>query len=610
MLSCIGGLKLPFSRKVVQHRLPDEPNWSNREIESLKNSINELLSIGAISECDSCDGQFVSKIFLVPKPDGSMRLILNLKQLNTFIEATHFKLEDKSTVMRLLQKGYFMTKLDLKNAYYLVPIHESHRKFLRFQFLGKLFQFNCLCFGLNIAPFVFTKIIKPIVTLLRSKGFLLVAYLDDFLLLGKSKKQCLDNVCSTISLMERLGFVINYRKSCLFPSTKIEYLGLIFDSETLTVGVPLSKQDRIDTLLSAFLHRSSSSIRFFAHLIGVLVSVCPATPYGLSHTKLLERIKYLALLKSGGNFDSQMYIPHSVKNDLLWWRKNIKNSRAPIRNYSFVRTIFTDASLSGWGAVCGMQKTSGNWNPFEKGLHINELELLAVLFGLKCFTKDLSDCEILLRVDNTTAIAYINRMGGIQFPKLNAIAQKIWGWCEKQKIWVYASYIKSSDNILADRESRKLPCETEWSLSANAFSIIKSTFGTPDIDLFANRCNKKCKNFISWLPDPDAVTVDAFTLSWKPFFFYAFPPFILILKVIRKIITDEAEGILVVPFWPSQPWYPLFSNLLVTEPVVLQPDINLLSLPNRSHPLWRTLSLVAGRLSGKPSRQKGYRPIL
>lgn len=235
----------------------------------------------------------------------------------------------------------------------------------------------------------------------------------------------------------------------------------------------------------------------------------------------------------------------------------------------------------------------------KKTLHINSLELLAIFFGLKCFASHLLNCEILLRVDNMTAISYVNRMGGVQFPDLTATARSIWQWCEHRNIWIFASYIKSSENAEADKESRNLPGETKWSFSNRAFQSIVTKLGKPNIDLFASRCNRKCFRFASWGPDPEAFAIDAFTLDWSVFSFYAFPPFILISRVLQKIIYDQAEGTLVVPFWPSQPWYPLFCSLLTTDPVYLLPEDNLLSLPNRSHPLRHSFTLVAGRLSGK-----------
>jgi len=153
---------------------------------------------------------------------------------------------------------------------------------------------------------------------------------------------------------------------------------------------------------------------------------------------------------------------------------------------------------------------------------------------------------------------------------------------------------------VADAESRSLAFETEYELSSAAFARISRTFGAPEFDLFASRLNSKCPRFCSWKPDPDAECVDAFTISWSGFFFYAFPPFCLILRVLQKIETDQATGILVVPNWPTQPWFPRFHALLASPSITLSVNKFLLvSVDRQPHPLHRSLSLVAGILSGR-----------
>lgn len=203
--------------------------------------------------------------------------------------------------------------------------------------------------------------------------------------------------------------------------------------------------------------------------------------------------------------------------------------------------------MNGWGASWGERRTHGWWSESEKSLHINALELKAAFNGLRCFAADLQDCDILLRIDNTTAIAYINKFGSIQFPHLSEISRQIWLWCEARNIFLFVSYISSLDNAVADAESRRADPDTEWSLSEPAFRRIARLFGPSDIDLFASSINNKCSLYVSWFPDPGSVAVDAFTLSWKELNFYAFPPFILLPRVLRKIIDDEASGTLVVP---------------------------------------------------------------
>ncbi|KYN28682.1 hypothetical protein ALC57_01935, partial [Trachymyrmex cornetzi] len=197
--------------------------------------------------------------------------------------------------------------------------------------------------------------------------------------------------------------------------------------------------------------------------------------------------------------------------------------------------------------------------------------------------------------------------GSVRYPTLSDIARDIWRWCETRNIYLFASYIASADNTIADRESRVTNLNTEWSLSTRAFNLLEKGFGPFDIDFFASAINTKNELYVSWLPDPGSWAIDAFTLSWTSFNFYAFPPFILIPKVLRKIVDERATGVLLVPWWPSQPWFPLFVHLLISEPLILPPSHSLLSSPLRKpHPEWMNLSLAAGRLSGDLSNPRRH----
>jgi len=95
----------------------------------------------------------------------------------------------------------------------------------------------------------------------------------------------------------------------------------------------------------------------------------------------------------------------------------------------------------------------------------------------------LSNCEFLLRIDNTTAIAYINRFGSVKYPLLSSLSKAIWQWCEARNIWLVASYIASAINVIADEESRRIDADTEWSLSKEAFRLIDRRLGPFDIFL-------------------------------------------------------------------------------------------------------------------------------
>lgn len=160
-------------------------------------------------------------------------------------------------------------------------------------------------------------------------------------------------------------------------------------------------------------------------------------------------------------------------DDLNWWKINAAIGSNPIRTKNFCMEIYSDSSLSGWGCYHNGKSTFGFWNKEEKKKHINYLELLAAFFALKCFASNLSQSEVLLRLDNTTAISYVNRAGGVQFPHLSNLARDIWEWCERRQIWLQASYISSAENVQADRASRNTNVDTEWELSPLAFEKIE-----------------------------------------------------------------------------------------------------------------------------------------
>lgn len=312
-----------------------------------------------------------------------------------------------------------MSTIDLKDAYYLVSVDKAHRKYLRSSFNGVLYEFTCLPFGLATAPRVFTKIVKPVVSYLRQEGLQSVVYLDDFLLFGNTKNECQNNVTKTRNFLINLGFIIHDKK-CQSPTQRCKYLGFEFDSRTMTIELPLEKRTKIKTLSQKYYNITRCTIRKFAHFIGSLVACCPALKYSPVYIKNFERQKYLALEKNNGNFDAIMKI-QSEKGDFKWWERNIEIGFNLIEMPEYHLEIFSDASLTGWGAVCGQSKTNGFWSNEEKKSHINFLELTAAFFGIQCFAKKRRDINILLRIDNTTAIFYINKMGGIQIYKLNKL---------------------------------------------------------------------------------------------------------------------------------------------------------------------------------------------
>nr|CAI5869207.1 unnamed protein product [Callosobruchus analis] len=298
VLDWVKGYKLPIRKKPTQSKLPENPvtQFSHRQIQQ---TIADLLRIGAISKSHS---EFVSSFFIIQKPNGNLRFILNLKKLNTFlVDPPYFKLEDYRRAKYLIHKNSFLCKIDLRNAYYSVSIEDHCRRYLRVQYNGQLFSFNCLQFGLSMAPYIYTKILKPVLTYLRCLGIVCVGYLDDILLITSSYQEGIKNANKVVKVLTSLGFIINKDKCILSPTQECKFLGFTFNS-----SISYSK---------------NCSIRNLAAYIGVLVAACPATQYGWAQVKLLERAKYLALSKERHNYNKKIEVPLSAKNDILTHRQ-------------------------------------------------------------------------------------------------------------------------------------------------------------------------------------------------------------------------------------------------------------------------------------------------
>lgn len=129
---------------------------TEEEQSALDREIAELIRKEAVEETLPDEVGYISPMFIVPKKGGKWRPILNLKGLNQYVRKSHFKMEDIRSVKDIIQPGDYMAKLDLREAYFSVPVNHTSRKFLQFRWRNKLLQFTCLPFGLSSAPFVFT----------------------------------------------------------------------------------------------------------------------------------------------------------------------------------------------------------------------------------------------------------------------------------------------------------------------------------------------------------------------------------------------------------------------------------------------------------------------
>ena len=130
----------------------------------------------------------------------------------------------------------------------------------------------------------------------------------------------------------------------------------------------------------------------------------------------------------------------------------------------------------------------------------------------------------------------------------------MWEWSIEHSIWISAVHIAGASNHEADKKSRIFHDQHEYMLNVSSFRTIVAKYPNLNVDLFASRLNHQLPQYVSWKSDPGCIAVDAFSLNWHSYNFYAFPPFSLIARCLQKICVDKASGIIVVPLWPTHPY--------------------------------------------------------
>lgn len=549
------GIHIPLKYIPFQGVEPRPIRFSINECGLMSEAVMSLADKGVIELSEEEPYQFISNIFMVPKPNGKVRIILDLSKFNEAVEKSHFKMDSIHTATSMILPGVFMCSIDLQDAYFTFPIVEEHRKYLKFRWEGKLWRFIGLPMGITCAPRIFTKLILPIYAHLRGEGVQCFPYLDDSFIFGFSEEECKNSTFNLANLLIDLGFKVHLDKSEMIPTQKLQFLGFFIDSVKMTVSLPDSKVDNVIDICDLALKSSVLSIRFVLHIIGTLNSYCVAVDYGANNFKQIESDQIKALKYNRGNFDALMQISEKAKVDLFWWTNNVSSSLAYIRTKNPDVSLYSDASNLGWGAFSGPEKIQGEWNQEELDLHINAKELLAILYGLQFLHSDKINITVHILTDNTTAVSHINRMGGVKSTECRKVAYKIWKWAECRKNWLYATHIPGIENEIADDLSRNFSSNVDWELNDDIFEDIVSHLGIPTVDLFASRHNTKLTRYCSWFPDSYCWKTDAFSFEWTDEVFYIFPPFRLAGKCWRKIMTDAAQAILVIPDWPNQHFY-------------------------------------------------------
>jgi hypothetical protein len=432
--------------------------------------------------------------------------------------------------------------------------------------------------------------------------------------MAKTQQQAKEQTLWTLQLLIRLGWTINWAKSELEPSQTIVFLGLKINSRLMQFQVPKIKIRDIQAIGIQILTKSELqqeiALKQVAMFIGKLMAIELAVfPTRLKTWNLIRNLNSFRIK----GWHSTMPLYQKAQEEVKWWIFHLQdwNGRAILLPSPEI-TIQTDASSLGWGATTQNQMAGGPWSIAEGQFGNNMKELLAGFYGLLSFKNLISNHQILLQMDNTTAVSYVNKMGG-RVSLLSQLAETLWDWCLQQNIQLQAQYLPGELNKVADYLSRKGAEHQDWMLNPMIFQQLNHLWGPHQVDLFASRLNHQIPIFYSWHPEPGTTAVDAFLQPWQNIRGWANPPFSLIGRVLEKVRKDKCTITLIAPIWSTQPWFPILIAMLIDYPRLL-PQNQDLFLPGKlgneqalRSPNWNS---AAWHISGKQSYSKAFQQTL
>ncbi len=563
------GYTLQFRRRPPRFNGVVQSLTSPRNAQALRQEIGCLLEKGAVERVPphELESGFYSRYFVVPKRDGGLRPILDLRPINRALCERPFRMLTLKQILAQIRPGDWFASVDLKDAYFHIQIAPHHRRFLRFAFENTAYQYSVLPFGLALAPRTFSKCVDAALSPLRAGGMRILNYLDDWLILAQSRDTLLSHIDSLLIHLESLGLCVNRRKSILAPSQSILYLGVCMDSLEMRARLSRERVAAILSYLRHFREGSSVHLKEFQRLLGLMASASAVCHLGLLHMRPLQlwlktRVPWTAW--TSGRLS--IAVTRGCIEALAPWRNpNFFSRGVPLGLVTSRVVVTTDASTLGWGAVCEGMPASGQWSEPQIRWHINRLELEAVFLALKEFQAQLERQHVLIRTDNTSVVAYINRQGGVRSKALCKQAAMLLLWADSRLLSIRATHIPGLLNRGADMLSRRRIPQGEWRLHPESVRMVWNLYGEAEVDLFATSENAHCPSFFSLSHSP--LEGDALTARWPTARLYAFPPIKILPLVLCKIREERASVILIAPNWPNQPWFPDLTELLIAPPL-------------------------------------------
>ena len=408
-----------------------------------------------------------SPIGSAPKPDGSVRLILDLSSprgdsVNEGIsqeefKCTYSKFDDAVRIVLELGRGVYLGKIDIKHAFRICPVSPEQWPLLCFEWLGQFFTDTRLPFGSRSSPFIFNTFAIALAWIVVNVGGVahLIHYLDDFFLANVTAQGCQRDIDTFLSFCSALGVPIAPDK-LMGPCTCLTYLGIEIDTANMTIRLPSDKLKKLTEMLKDWVGKKKCTKRDLLALIGFLSFASKVVKSG---RMFLRRL--IDLSTTVDSLHHRISLNADARADIAWWSSFIPEWNGvevihPTPITSIDLQLFTDASNIGLGCVFGTHWISATWRPDwapSLSCHINLRELFAVWVAVYTWGDEWANQEVVIHTDNQSVVD-IWLTGTCADKNMMKIIRSLFFFTAKRNINLLMAHIRGTDNVNADLLSR------------------------------------------------------------------------------------------------------------------------------------------------------------
>ena len=408
----------------------------------------------------------ISRFGVIPKRNSSSwRLILDLSSpegwsVNDGIDPdlcslSYVSIEDAARAIVESGPGSKLAKIDIKNAYRIVPVHPEDRLLLGMVWDEGLYVDAVLPFGLRSAPKVFTALADALEWVIRREGVQkLFHYLDDFLIVAPpASRQCEEDLQKLLVIFDRLHIPVAMSK-LEGPTEHLTFLGIELDTQAMILRLPASKLDELRLLVAQWQGKKFCVKKDLQSLVGKLQQACKVVRPGRTFLR-----RMFELLKGTSKKQHFIRLNASFRSDLMWWNLFLEtwNGISMLEDPAWKSAPFhlcTDASGSlGCGAWSGQSWFQYSWPECFKQQSIAVKELLPIVMACMVWGKTWCKSAVLVHCDNQAVVEVVNA-GYCKDSHLMQLLRCLFFITTFFKISVKAAHIAGSKNTGADALSR------------------------------------------------------------------------------------------------------------------------------------------------------------